>query len=334
MRRIVWLLVLLAALWCAWWAGASFIASKAAAAWFDMRRAEGWLAEHADSRTSGFPDQIELTLQDVELADPHTGLAVGLDALTMSARAIWPGDLTVTLPDTPIRIATPDARWQLLAQDGQAMLNLHPGASGTLENLSLHSGPFHISTGDGTSVMGGAALQLALAQTDQPQRYTVTLDVTDFAPGATVRDALSLHPDWPPLFDTLLADLNVRFDRPIDRRALEDRRPQPVELAINRVEAKWGDMRFLATGNLIADSMQNAEGSVTIKAENWLKMVDLAENAGLLSPDYRPQVESVLSSLAAGTGQTSDLDVTLRFENGRTKIGFIPLGPAPRLVIR
>lgn len=334
MRRLVSILIGIAALWCLWWAGATFWLVQGTEAWFEDRRAEGWQAELAGVDAGGFPTRLEAHLEAPELADPETGLAVRLADLTLSARAIWPGDMAVILPATPIEVATPQDRWTLLAQAARADLNLHPGAALRLRAMSLGSGPFRVEQAGGAGLFGGEALILALTETDTPARYDLRFDVTAFAPGARPRSVLRLPDDWPLIFESLAAEATVIFDRPIDRRTLEERRPQPLAVDLHRLEAHWADMRLLATGSVIRDADGLAEGAVTIKAENWQRMLDLAERSGALPADFRPTVEGMLRGLASGTGSTNDLDVTLRFEGGSTWIGFIPLGPAPSLVIR
>lgn len=334
MRRVIWILIFAALLWCAWWALAAFGLHSGVTNWFADRREEGWQAELADVTSSGFPARIETTLVAPDLADPATGLSVSLEDLTLTARTLWPGDMAVLFPASPIRVATPQGKWTVLADNARADLNLHPGTSLELEALSLTSGAFRLGGNADASLLGGAALTLSLTQTDTPDRYTLRFDITDFTPGDAPRAALALPSDWPLIFDVLTADADVTFDAPLDRRTLEHSRPQPDHIDLHRVEAHWGDMRFLATGEMRADTDRRAVGSLTIKAENWQQMLDLATASGLLPDQFRPQAESVLTTLAAGTGRTDDIDVTLRFENGLTRLGFLPLGPAPKMVLR
>lgn len=334
MRRLVTILVALVVLWCLWWGGASLWLIRGTDAWLEARRAEGWQAEMAGVGPGGFPARVEAHLQSPKLADPETGLAVKMDALTLSARAIWPGDMAVILPDTAIGVATPRGRWTLLADAARADLNLRPGAALQMESISLTSGPFRVEVAGGPSLFGGAAMTLAMTRAEAPDRYQLQFDITDFAPGDRTRSVLRVPADWPLIFDSLAAETTVTFDRPIDRRTLEDRRPQPRDIDIRRIEAHWGDMRLLATGQVTRGAAGLAEGALTVKAENWQRMLDLAENAGILPRDFRPQTEGALRGLASATGSTDELDVTLRFKGGMTRIGFIPLGPAPSLVIR
>jgi hypothetical protein len=60
----------------------------------------------------------------------------------------------------------------------------------------------------------------------------------------------------------------------------------------------------------------------------------MVETAGYLPPNMRPQAEQVLKGLAQMTGQTTGLDLTISFQDGRMSMGFIPLGPAPRIILR
>ena len=335
MRRIIVGIAVLVLLWCGWWAYAAFGLRSGVASWFEDRRAEGWQAEVAELSVGGFPRRVSTTMEAISLADPAAGLAIGIDRLALSFRAIWPGDLRVDLPASPVSVATPAARWRLLADPARADLNLHPGTALELENLSLGSGPFRVEQQSGAGLFGGAGLLLALVQSpDAPNTYALQFDVTDFAPGEVPRQALLLPDDWPLIFDTLEALVQLTFDRPIDRTTLEDTRPQPQQVEIELIEAQWGEMRLFAVGQLVRDADGYGEGDLTIKAENWQQMLDLAETAGLLSAEFKPRIEAALNGLAGSTGSTNDLDVTLRFKGGLTRLGFLPLGPAPSLIVR
>ena len=63
-------------------------------------------------------------------------------------------------------------------------------------------------------------------------------------------------------------------------------------------------------------------------------MLTLAQSAGLLPSELRPQLESILSALAGTSGNPEAFDVTLTLANGRVSMGFLPLGPAPRIYLR
>ncbi len=334
MRRILGLSVVLAVLWSLWWGFWAFGISRGAQAWLADQRAQGWQADVSQISRAGFPSRIDVTLEELDLADPATGLAFGFPKLELSLRAIWPGDAALTFPNTPIRVATPTGSWRVLAEDARADLALHPGLARELEALSATSGPFRIEDSNSGALLGGEALTLAITQTVAPEVYAVRFDVPNFRPGDALRDNLRISEDLPLIFDTTEARAAITFDRALDRRSVEEGRAQPQKIVLDLVEAQWAEMRFLATGAVTRDADGLAEGSLTIKAENWQQMLDLAENAGVLAAQMRPRVEFLLSSLGRGTGATEDLDVTLTFEGGLTRLGFVPLGRAPSLVIR
>lgn len=334
MRKLILAVAVLALVFCGWWAFAGFGLKQGVASWFEDRRAEGWQADVADLHLAGFPGWVSTELRDVAVADPAAGLAFGMSDLTLAFRTLWPGDMQVALPNGPLDVATPEGTWRVLAQNGLAVLNLHPGTALELERMALNTDAFILEQADGASVLGGAGLTLSMTQGTPAAQYVLEFDVTDFAPGDVPRSAVLLPNDWPLIFEVLQAEAQILFDRPVDRATLEDSRAQPQRVDLRLAEARWGSMRLFATGEMIRDARGYADGSLTIKAENWEQMLDLAQNAGILPPERRPLVTRVLQGLAGNTGVTSDLDVTLTFENGQTRLGFIPLGPAPSMILR
>ncbi|MEM6374112.1 MAG: DUF2125 domain-containing protein [Pseudomonadota bacterium] len=126
----------------------------------------------------------------------------------------------------------------------------------------------------------------------------------------------------------------MTFDRPWDRRALEDRRPQPTRIDVEAAEARWGDLRLRFAAALDVDDRGVPTGTVNLRADNWPVMLDLAQAAGFLDARARPQVEGVLARLAGLGGSPDALDVQLNFAAGLVAVGFIPVGPAPRLRLR
>jgi hypothetical protein len=63
-------------------------------------------------------------------------------------------------------------------------------------------------------------------------------------------------------------------------------------------------------------------------------MLSLAEAAGALPGGIASQIERGLSALAGLSGNPNAIDVELTFKDGRMSFGILPLGPAPRLILR
>lgn len=332
MRRLLWIFTSLALIWCIWWGVASAVLRGSVQTWLEARQAEGWQAE-AQIDGGGFPSTLVAQLKSLALADPATGVALEADTLRLEADAWWPGRARVHLPASPMRLAAPDGRAELLMDQGLMTLQLAPSAALTLRDLSWTSGPWGISQPAG-SLVSADALILAMQQTEAPKTYTFDINAQTLAPGTRLREALRVPTDWPLAFESFRADMTVTFDRPWDLRALEDRRPQPRQVVLSLAEAAWGTLRLNLAADLEVDAEGIPTGEIRIQARNWRTMLDLAQTAGLLPPQLRPQAESVLSSLAGATGNPNTIDVTLTARGGFLALGFIPLAPAPRLILR
>ena len=334
MRRLVWLAVVFALLWSGWWGFATYSLRSSFEAWFDARRAEGWQAEMVEIRSGGFPMALDTTLADPLLADPQTGVAFETEALRFSAPAWWPGYVTVTLPGDSFSIATPLHKRVVTVAEARADLRVHPGNALEVETVSATAGPWAVAAPEG-SVAAAQALRLAMQQDPQTAtRYDFAFDAPAFQPGSLPRAAFRIPADWPVTFDSLALDATVDFDRPIDRRTIEDARPQPRQIDLRRAEAIWGDVLLRGAADLEVAADGVLSGEISFQARNWRDILDLAERAEVLPAVLRPQLENILAALARGGGNENALDVTLTLSDGTVFMGFIPLGTAPRLVLR
>lgn len=334
MIKLVGLLVVLAILLCGWWAVASNGMQRGISNWLEARRSQGWQAEAAKIQKQGFPLRLHMQLEGLALADPATGAAVTADQLDISTPVYWPGYVTVGLPQTPITLASPKLRATLTAQDAMADLRLRPGTSAQLQSLALNGGAWSLDTVLGRLVSAQTITVSMEQKASAAADYDLKVNADALTPGAIPRAFLGLPDDWPLAFDTFTADLAVTFDRVWDRRALKKRRPQPRAIDLKLAQFIWSDVELLATGSVTVDDAGLATGSVAIKAENWPAMLDMVENAGYLPPNFRPQAEQMLTGLAQMTGKTTGLDLTLTLKEGRMSMGFIPLGRAPRIILR
>lgn len=334
MRKVMWIVALAVLAWCGWWWFASTGLRGGVQAWFDAQRSQGWQAEVSAVEGGGFPLTLQAGLRDIAVADPQAGLAIGTRALDIAAPAWWPGDVTVTLDDDPILIASPLGRSTLTMADGVMALNLHPGTALELEALGWTAGPWQVSDPDGGGVqMQANDLTLTMTQVEGAQ-YALVATAGTFSPGAATRRDLRLPDNFPRAFESLQLRADVTFDQLWDRRALDQGRPQPRVVDLHLVEAIWGAMKFNLSADLTVDAQGLPTGTIAIQAENWRDMLDMSEAAGLLPQQLRGQAEGVLQALAGASGNESTLDVELSVRDGAIRLGFIPLAPAPRLILR
>ena len=333
MRRFLRVCLVLATLWCLWWFGASAALRLGLESWLDARRLEGWQAETSKIEGGGFPVTLVADLRDPRFADPRTGVAISTDTLRVEADAWWPGQARVLLPDTPIRFAAPDGQAQLQMQNGAMRMDLAPKSQLELRQLAWTSGPWLLSGPEG-SQFSAKNLTASMVQTDAPETYVFDISLDAAQPGEVPRARLLIPDKWPLTFDNLQIDMTVAFDRPWDRSAIEETRPQPRRIELKLAEAVWGDLRLKLAADLQVDEIGIPTGDIQLQAQNWQAMVTLAENAGVLPSNLRPQVTSVLSTLASASGNANTIDVTLKAQRGLLFLGFIPVGQAPTLQLR
>ena len=333
MRFLVGLGLVLALVWSAWWGTAQYGMNQAITLWLDDRRAEGWQADVGGVAMGGYPSTLRAELSDIALADPGSGVAVQMDPLVIEASALWPGDARVIMPETPIAFFAPDGRGSLVTTQSEMALKLHPGTALELESVAWVSEAWALRDA-AQSVFEGTAFALEMTQSEDPAHYDMSLRAPGFAPGEALRQRLRVPPEWPLAFDVLTADATMAFDRPWDRSAIEQQRPQPREIDLRLAEATWGDMRLALAAALEIDGSGVPTGTIDLQARNWRTMLDLAQNAGLLPVEWRGQAEWGMQSLASSSGNADSIDVSLTLSGGFVRLGLIPIGPAPRLVLR
>ena len=334
MRRLISILLFFAILWCLWWTVFGFGLKSALDVWFEDRRADGWQADYATLELRGFPTRVRADMTDIVLADTGGGLVMNLPDLKIGAPTYWPGDVTLSLPNDPIMFITPQGRSTLQLSEGRADLELHPGPSLELKSISATVGEWTLASGT-HSVLGASDLTLTMDQIEtSPNTYTFVAQAADLSPGEVPRSTLRLPNDWPVTFDTFALNGDVTFDKPWDISALETQRPQPRMINLTLAEAAWSDLRLFFAAELSIDEDGTPNGTINIQAENWQVMLDLAERSGALPSALRQQAEAGLSTLARFSGDPSALDVQMNLRGGLMFVGFIPIGPAPKIVLR
>lgn len=328
--KIIVLVMLILGGW--WWVATSSL-QNSLSEWLDARRNEGWQADVGKMSRGGFPLRIATTLSDTAIADPETALAFNIPQFTLSTPIYWPGHVNLSLTDEPIVLSTPQGAVTISSDRAEATLRLHPGTSLQLEALNGTSTNLSFDLVEG-QILSVQTLKADVQQGLAPETYDIDLAATDFAPGSVVRQALRLPAAWPKTFDTLVADMTVTFDRPWDRSALETKRPQPRAIKVDQIAAVWADLSITFGADLQIEPNGTASGTANLQAHNWQRMLDLASASGALSPQARPQAESILTLLSGLSGNAETLDVEITIDKGRMRMGFIPLGNAPRIILR
>ncbi len=330
MRRAIWLVSVLAILWSLWWGVGSALLTTGTERWLEARKNEGWQAE-ADVSTgiSGYPGWIATDLESLRLADPETGVAISAPNLALRAAAWWPGQSRVELPEETMRLSTPEGWLDLTMAEGLMALDLAASTRLELRRLAWTAASWGLAAEAG-DLASAESLTLAMDQDSAlPELYRFALSAPAFRPGSVFRAEARIPESWPVTMERLDMRLAVTFDRPWDRFALEERRPQPRVIVLELAEAKWGGLRLNMSADLVVDAAGRASGELALQAENWRDMLRIAVETGLMPAGLFDQAEQVLGQFAALSGNPETIDVQLNLREGVMFLGFIPLGAAP-----
>lgn len=330
----VFLLVCAALAWGLYWFVGAQATERGLAAWFDARRAEGWIAAAGSLETGGFPNRFDTTFKAVDLEDPDTGVgwsAPWFQILSLSYRpteviAVWPEEQELRLPRETVGIAS-------TRMIGSLALGATPALP--LRRLVIEGAQAELASSRGWRAEVEAA-QVALRETPRETGapvYDIALSLNGFAPESAELARLRALIGLPEVIETLTTEMTVTFDKGWDITALEDRRPQPRVVEITDLSARWGDLALAGSGQVSVDETGIGTGEMALEVTNWRDIVALAEASGALPANRAPLVRGALETFASLAGDPERLDVPLRFSGGFVLLGPVPLGMAPRFAL-
>ena len=333
MRRLLVVVVVAALAWGGYWFVGARAVETGLSAWIDQRRAEGWAADYVALDTRGFPNRFDTTITDLQLADPQTGVAWSARFFQILAMSYTPNHVIAVWPDEQT-ISTPLQNIALSNDRMIASVVLHPGTSLELNRSVLELENFRLTSSLGWLASLDKGQLSTRPAVGKPDAYEIDFDAVGVRPSRDLLDALNPTGTLPDVFEHLSIRTSVAFDAPWNRFAIEDRRPQITKLDLTILQANWGQMDLNAAGELEVDTLGIPTGRITVRAKNWREMLQLAVASGAVAESIAPTIERALELLAGMSGNPKTLDAPLSFVNGRMSFGPIPLGPAPRLVIR
>ncbi len=333
MRILLVLVLIAAAAWSGYWYVGKSGASQAFSAWFDARRAEGWVAETSEIETRGFPNRFDTTFTDIVLADPDTGLAWEAPFFQILALSYKPNHVIAVWPDSQL-IATPMEKYRVESQDMRASLVTRADIRLPLDRATLTAEQLTVTPREADPTRAEALRLAAERVPTHPATYRLGLAAEGLSPALDWRVRLDPAGKLPDRFDALSADLTVEFDKPWDRSAIEVARPQPRRIDIRLAEARWGRLELQAAGELRVDAQGLPEGEIVVKARNWRDILKMAVASGTLGEGFAGTLEDGLSLISQMAGNPRTLDIPLTFRDGKVRLGPVPLGPAPVLRLR
>lgn len=334
MKRLTIVIAVLALLWSGYWFAGSSKLQDEVEGWMEARRAEGWQLDYADFGVTGFPNRFDLMWQNLAVADPDSGLAVELPDFGIFALSYKPNHVIAAWPEV-FSLRTLQDRYQVQNEGMRASLVLKPNTALELQRTQFTLESLQLDGAGAPALMSSGPLNLAMAQdegNDDRYRLGLSAEAVTLPEGPLAR--LAADNGLPRSIRALALDAHVDFTRPWDIRALQDARPQPRRIELHLARAEWGELMLQLSADLAVDAEGVASGEAHVQARNWRQMLQMAVSLGALDPRLAETAERALSSMANMRGNPETLDLSVTLEDGQIWLGFIPLGPAPRFILR
>lgn len=322
-------MVLTALGWSGWWYAVALGQEHGLARWFEERAAAGWQAEHGEIRLSGFPFRLEREVPEVRLADPDTGWAWAAPFLRIESGPVRPTRFDLTWP-TRQSFAVPGEHSEIGSELLAARLEVRPEAALGLVEARIEAAALDIAARSGWRAGAGAVETRVGARANDPG-YDLSLraELVDLpAPLMARIDPLGVAGRE---IERLTLDGAAVFDRPLDRRLIEEGRLGLVEATVRQASLEWGEVRLGLAGSIRVDADGYPVGKLDVTARQWRELLAMAQRSGAIGAEMAGAVESALGLVAALGGDRDRLDATLSFDGGRVWLGPVSLGRAPRL---
>ncbi len=329
MRKLIALIVVVAAGWAGYWFIGSQGHKTAMTKWLDDRRAEGWQVEYSDHSVRGFPNRFDTTLTDLSLTDPETGISWQAPFFQILSLSYKPNHLIAVWPNEQI-IATPREKFTLKTDDMRASLKVKPSTALALDSANIEMVAAVITSSEGWTA-GFDTLNAAIRNAPgTTSTYDVAANIDQLLPAEPLRDLIDQGGTLPDQIEALQFDIQAELADPLNRIALETQRPDITAIKIRDLRGAWGELEIRAKGDMTVENAK-PKGEIAVTARNWREMLALAVQAGAIERNAASAAEFGLGLLASSSGNANALDATLSFSNGTTFLGPLPIGPAPEI---
>ncbi len=318
MKRLIMIVILAAFGWAGWWFLQAQTLRGQVETWFEDRRQDGWVATYADFSVGGFPNRLDMTFEDLSLANPDTNIlweAPFFQILSLSYKPdhrilIFPDLQTVTTRNGTHTITSEGLRASVVFMDGDRIDRVN--AEATVLNWG------------GTALADtNAAL---LRQEDQLYQFA-------FVAKSIARAEGRLTPLSEGRVDDTQINSRITFDKDWAMSTLKDGRPQPSKIDVSLMSYQLASLNLNLAGHLDVDTQGRASGELTLRAVNWQDALEQARVGQQLPGSVTEKLVQGLTVVAGLKGRSDTLDLPLRLIDGQMSLGLIPLGSAPLLQV-
>ncbi|RPE67152.1 hypothetical protein EDD53_1556 [Pacificibacter maritimus] len=333
MRKLIFLFLIAVVLYSGYWLIGARTTERSIAAWLSARQAEGWQADYAALDTGGYPLSFHTVLQDLAIADPKTGVAYQTSQFELKSRSFTPTRVEATLAQD-LRVSTPLQTINATNETINSTLVLGVGPSLTVHQAAFNFSEITAQSSAGWELFLNEAQAQAVRNPDTPFTYETQFSLTGLKPSSGLLSKLNPEGVLSDTFDSLQIDTTIKFDKDWDITALEGPRPQPKHVVLHKASAIWGAVNLNIAGEFDVDKQGYPNGTIQIQATNWRELIALGTASGVIPQSMESIALRAGEILAKMKGNANTIDAELSLSGGSIAFGFIPLGPAPRLIIR
>lgn len=316
---------LAAALWSGYWYFGAQAQERIYVDLLKESRDQGWTAESRNLGVSGFPNRFDTTFTDLNFRDPSgrwhwRGEAFQIKALSYQPHHVimaWPGEQ---------EIGTPQGSAKVNAERLRASLVVSPSTTLPLARFQIEGTQVALDSPEfGTAQIAG--LNGALYQDEaNATNYLLGIKLTNIDPPTGLSQGLGGIPFLRGAIESIDISATLKFDRVIDRLALQNNQPpRPVSAKIEQGKIVWGDSELTVSGEVFQGSGRFIEGSLSFDVQNWEPLFEVFKQASHLSTTELLTLKRALDGIA-GEGT---LAFTVTFANSESRIGPLTIGPAP-----
>ena len=323
MKRLITVVAVLAAAYAGYWyVGAQAVKAGARAALTEAR-ANRW-GDAGEVTLAGFPSRFDLTFDGPRLQSPDGSIAWAAPVAQLFALSYRPNAIIAWLPPEQ-ELQLDGQSYQIRNEDMRASARF-----GLATDLPLAEATAVIEAPEiAASSLGplGKARQLRAALAEAPPledlpnapTYRIGLEALDV-------DSLLLGAPIPRVTLDAIAALRA----PLDRASLEaGEMPRPQQVDLRGLHLDWGGKRLDVTGMLTLDRAGNPDGTLELRTQDWQAWLSEAIARGLIPAKQQILIGSVAQGLAQQSADGA-LVLPLSFRGGKTYLGPLALGPAPR----
>lgn len=338
MRKLLFLLIAVTALWSGYWFVGSNAVRDGVERFFAEAPRQGLVAEKAGVTVAGFPNRFDLTIDEVKLADPVSGAGWQAPFVQVFAMTWKPWHIIAALPPEQV-VTLPDQVVTVGSEGLMASLRTKPSTDLPLAEVRFAGAALDLASDQGWTLgLGEFTLGLRAEPALGEAGYELGFDLAPLTPDPGFLSAVKAvtipdlpASDLPDVVESLWGSIYLTFSAPLNRHAGEAR-PYLRRVEINQFNLAWGVLAASASGVVEADGNGYAAGRITVDVTNWDRLPALLVAAGVVKPEVAPTVARGMQALAAQSADLKVLSLSLVLEDGRMSFGPFPLGLAPLMI--